>query len=96
MRELSIILVALLLTACNDYNYRDVAVTVVEPTKESTEWGCIGTDDLALVEADGLRQQICGYYGQAGTVTKGCIINRHWDSYVNGLHIGAWCENYKK
>ena len=82
MKSLLIFVLILSLTGCgyeDDVKQEIVTLKVIEVQKETTEWGCVGTDVMTILEVKekGFRVEWCGKWGEKGDEFKGCFESGH-------------------
>lgn len=91
MFKYCLVLVSLMiLSGCEQYSRQKqevVTVKIVAVQKESTEWGCVGTDYKTVVHINetGYRDEMCGHLGAVGDEFKACLVTQSIDPISNGL-----------
>ncbi len=83
----AILVLTSFLSGCNGTTV-EVEVTVTEIQKETTEWGCVGTNLRTIIKDKQHRvASLCGKWGEVGDVLLVKRTTGHWDPAVNGVRL---------
>ena len=83
-----IILLVCLLTLVGCGEIEPVTVTIIDTYKETTGWGCIGTNQVTVVKTQhGNVAKVCGKWGEVGETFSGWWRSGHFDPIANGFRL---------